>query len=118
MRAFVSVGLHPTEDKEKVVKAVQNLFPGTSLEGKELLNGPVTDLTTFQELLEKRKIRNTFESLLERNYCVGKTYLLLNKQAAFMGTPNIYAHQELGPIKFELECKEEELHEALWRKRT
>jgi predicted RNA binding protein with dsRBD fold (UPF0201 family) len=118
MKVYASVGVHPTENREKVIEAVQNLFPGTILEGEEHLKGTVPDLKRFRELVEQRKIRNTLESILEKNYCAGCTYLLLNKQAAFVGKPNVYAGQELGPVKLELECEKEKIHELLWGEKT
>lgn len=114
MRAFVSIGLHPTENRQKVTEAAHTLFPETALEGEELLTGEVHDLKEFRELIEKRQIRNTLETILERNHCAGSTYLLLNKQAALAGKPNVYAGQELGPLKLELQCNPEEIHPALW----
>lgn len=114
MEMKVSVTLNPTEDREKVVKAVKNLFPEVQLQGDELLEGPVQSLKKFRELLERRRVRNTFESILMKNYCNGSTYLLLNKQAAFTGKPNIFAGQELGPIKLEIICGEDEIHEIVW----
>jgi predicted RNA binding protein with dsRBD fold (UPF0201 family) len=114
MKAIVSVGVHPTEDRGKVVEAVERLFPGAALGGGELLSGEVNDLSRFRELVEQRRIRNALESILNKNYCAGSTYIMLNKQAAFMGKPNAYAGQELGPIKLELECEEREIHEAIW----
>lgn len=114
MEITVSVTLNPTEDKEKVIKAVKNIFPDAQLHGEEVLEGSVQDLKKFQELLERRRVRNTFESILIRNYFNGSTYVLLNKQAAFMGKPNIFVGQELGPIKLEIFCDEKEIHSIIW----
>lgn len=113
MKAWASVGLHPTENKEKVLQSVHGLFPGTQLKGKEVLMGKIPDLALFRELVQKRKIRPSLEKILEKNFCAGRTYILLNKQAAFMGTPNVYSKQELGAIKLEFECEEKELKSLL-----
>ncbi|MCD6414068.1 MAG: hypothetical protein J7L23_00375 [Candidatus Diapherotrites archaeon] len=114
MEVKVAVTLNPTESRDKVSKAVEMLFPGVKLSGDELLEGEIQDITRFRELLAQRKVRNTFESILAKNYCAGSTYLLLNKQAAFMGKPNVFAGQELGPIKLEISCKEGEIHKIIW----
>lgn len=114
MKAFVCVGVHPTEDPGKVSEAVENLFPGTILEGNGLLQGEVYDLRKFRELIQKRKIRSSLEAVLEKNHCAGSTYLMFDKQAALAGSPNVYSGQEMGAIKLEFKCGENQIHEAIW----
>ncbi|MCD4739708.1 hypothetical protein K8R43_00795 [archaeon] len=113
MKIIVSVGLHPTEDKTKVIEAVHKIFPGTPLEGKELLQGTVTNLTKFKELTQKSGLNIHLEKLLEKNYCAGATYILLNKQTALQGKTSLYSGQELGSIKLELHCSKEEIHQTI-----
>ena len=125
MRLRISASVFPTEDKEKVLRALQNIFPDIDFnEGHDngdtvVLRGELTNpenmaFSQFQELLRHRKIRDSVEALLHRNYADGKTRLELNKQAAFIGRLNIAEKHPLGSIMIEIECEKEQIHEIVW----
>lgn len=100
--------VYPTEDQEKVKKAIKNLMGDISL--KTLNEGDVTFIKGREKGLESlRQLRNTIgrarirsatRALFER---IAEENLLsfgLNKLAAFSGHVSFYdSHSPLGPIQ-------------------
>jgi len=79
----------PTEDPEKVLLCVLNLFPGSEvISSKEEVTFQTTDPTKFIELLREQQIRDTAVMIIERRTLEDSTSFILNKQAAFMGKVN------------------------------
>ena len=97
----VETTIHPTEDVEKVKKAVKNLFPDAEIEiVGEKLHAKASDLSRFRELLRIQKILDTARSELMRGK-KGKTVTIyLNKQTALISRIN-FADEDaiLSPIK-------------------
>lgn len=113
MKAYISTHIFPTEDEKKILRNLSSIFPEVSFKKEgELLVGETNNLVYFQNLLEKRRIRNTIEEILLKNYRNGRTYLLLNKQ---IKTVNVYENHPLGPIKLEIECSKEQIRDIVWK---
>ncbi|MGE5457198.1 MAG: RNA-binding domain-containing protein, partial [Methanococcaceae archaeon] len=109
----VSAAVYPTENPEKVIRAISSLFTGITLEKKAieateaeagvlpslLLSGEggIDLLLTLHGLIRREEIIDSV-----RNKAFGKglssdglsVRFLLNKQAAFVGIPSIPAQEE------------------------
>jgi predicted RNA binding protein with dsRBD fold (UPF0201 family) len=114
LKAKVTTDVKPTENPEKVLKAVTNLFPGqpTLQQGNVFLE--TSDLSQFQLLSQQRKIRDTLTSLLQQSHDGHQSTLLLDKEAAFTGKVNVYAESEMGPIRLELEVEKEKIRSIFY----
>lgn len=111
MELSVKSEFHPTEDRKKVLRAVENLFP--SLEFKEKAGSFMgegadrNDLAAFKELLKLQQIRATARTFLERRAEDDKLEFQLNKQAAFAGKVNFVDFDiALGPIEVRIKDKD------------
>jgi hypothetical protein len=105
---FVDVSLfaHATEDEDKVMRAVQSLFPqeyldnvtfrrqslrghhrnpivlfGTRIKDKEIIRGFVENLSSRLSAVDKQNLLDEIGRYVEK----GSLYLRLDKQAAFQG---------------------------------
>jgi uncharacterized protein len=115
----VSTSVYPTEDLEKVIKAVSSLFTDIELEiesveaiESETGNSPsfflsgkgkIDILTTLHGLIRREEI---IDSVRNKAFSKGlssdglSVRFLLNKQAAFVGIPSVPAQEEpLGSIE-------------------
>lgn len=93
--------LHPTEEEEKVVKAIRNLFPDARI---EIENNKVfavaRDLKHFKELLKKQRISDTARSELLRGRKGNEIVVFLNKQTATVSRINFCDKEvALSPLK-------------------
>ena len=130
----VSAAVYPTEDPEKITKAISVLFMGIELQ-KETIEateaekgvspsfiltgeGGLDLLFTFHGLIRREKIidsiRNkVFNKGLSREGLLVR--FLLNKQAAFVGVPSIPAKEEsLGAIEVVIRADSSEEMERLF----
>ena len=118
MRIFVKARLYPTEDVDKVVGAVKALFPGVEVRvGDGEIVGESSDssvLDRFRDVIRSRRVRDTFEEILLRNWSSGLTWMDLNKQDATAGMFNIAEESPLGVIHVEIEIPKDEIHEMVW----
>ncbi len=95
-----------TERVERVVSAIENLFPGLIMDIRddriEAYDGP-DSLRTFHRLLRAQKILDTARSVLLAGR-VGNSYQFrLNKQAAFMGMVSFPPDEEpLGSLHVQI----------------
>ena len=79
----------PTEDPDKVLLCVLNLFPDSEvISSKDDVSFQTTDVSKFIELLREQQIRDTAVMIIERRTSGDSTSFILNKQAAFMGRVN------------------------------
>ncbi len=97
----IETEIHPTEDKEKVVNAVKNIFPDAKIEidnGK--LKASSKDLSTFKRLIKKQRILDTVRSELIRGRSGNEITIFLNKQTATVSRIN-FAERDaiLSPLK-------------------
>ena len=118
MRVFVRTRLYPTEVVEKVVGAVEALFPGieVKVENGEVIgeSSDASVLDRFRDVIRSRRVRDTFEEILLRNWSAGVTWFDLNKQDATRGMFNIAENGPLGEIHVEIEIPKDKIHEMVW----
>jgi len=98
--------VRPTERVEKVVTAIENIFPGLIMDIRtdrvEAYNGPDA-LKTLHELLRKQQILDTARSVMQRGL-VGETIQFqMSKQAALMGFVSFPPEEEpLGSLHVQI----------------
>jgi uncharacterized protein len=95
-----------TERVEKVVSAIENLFPGLIMDIRadkiEAYNGP-DSLKTLHELLRRQKILDTARKVLLRGLVGSATTFQLSKQAALMGVVSFPPEEEaLGSLHVQI----------------
>ncbi|HUT27865.1 MAG TPA: RNA-binding domain-containing protein [Methanomassiliicoccales archaeon] len=92
--------LFPTEDPEKVRKALLNLFPAAEMttQGDEMI-GRTEDLSRFKELIRNHRILDSTRAVMLRGVSEGTIIFQLNKQAAYVGKISFAeGRSPLGPI--------------------
>jgi predicted RNA binding protein with dsRBD fold (UPF0201 family) len=96
----VSARCYPTEDKEKVVRAIKSIFPDASVQGEETLVAGASSIDMFAELLKRQRIRDAARRVMRRNISGSTTTFRLNKQVAAIGKVS-FAEEEhpLGDIE-------------------
>jgi predicted RNA binding protein with dsRBD fold (UPF0201 family) len=98
----VRSSVRPTERLEKVVRAIENIFPGLIMDilddRIEAYDGP-DSLLTLHRLLREQKILDTARSVMLTGRVGNAIQFRLNKQAAFMGLVSFPPDEEpLGSI--------------------
>jgi predicted RNA binding protein with dsRBD fold (UPF0201 family) len=105
----VTCEIRPTEDKDKVVKAVTNLFnlskieiiedyPYNKLVGE---SDKIESLVKLHRLLRQERILDAFRNVLLNNKTGNTTEFKLNKQSAYVGRATLVtldSESPLGPI--------------------
>ena len=98
--------LNPSEDSEKVKKAISNIFPHSTIKSEFFaISAQSTELRSFEKIYEtihSKKSQNIYRRYLEKNLDNDTTWFYLNKQAAFVEQIAICEEAEespLGPIK-------------------
>lgn len=90
--AHIETPLYPTESVERVVEALENVFPEGSFEvsadGGSIVGD--SELENLRYLLRKQKIRDAARAYISSRPCSSSSLLvlLLSKQAAFAGCAN------------------------------
>ena len=109
--------IKPTEDPEKVKRAIQNLILNPKIETAQIGKGAFLiaeaegedGLSKLYTLFRQERIRDATRKLLFRGLH-GKTITFcLNKQVAYVGHIsfcNPFAESPLGPIKIEIKCED------------
>jgi len=110
IRAHVETPLNPTEDPEKVLRAVHNLFPDATLITVKTdarhakLEATMTGLKALEGLktvLRQEAIRDAARRMLLSGLSGSSIIVHLHKQAAFAGKASFcerYDESPLGPI--------------------
>ncbi|HPE63136.1 MAG TPA: RNA-binding domain-containing protein [Methanothrix sp.] len=102
----LSVAVRPTESPEKVVKAMENLFPGIAIAAREGWiegHGGTRSLATFHRLLREQRILDTARSVMLQGVVADSVQFRLNKQAATVSRINFPPEEEpLGSIHVEI----------------
>lgn len=108
LKVSVEARINPSEDPEKVKKAIASLFgkgmaESCKLVGKILIceSDSYLCLKKIYEQIRNRRTMAVFRRLLRENRSKGETWVYLNRQAAYMG--KVIACEEeqespLGPI--------------------
>jgi predicted RNA binding protein with dsRBD fold (UPF0201 family)/adenylate kinase family enzyme len=96
--------IHPTEDEERVKRAILNFFPDAEVivrngDFKELV-AKAKDLSNFRELLRRQRILDTTRQEMIKNITGNEITIFLNKQAATVSRINISDEDVvLSPLK-------------------
>jgi uncharacterized protein len=104
--------VNPTEDLDKVITAISNIFNFDELEigdGYVVVTGENDSLIPLRDSLKERKIRDTAERMLIKGAETGKIKFSLSKQAALVSIPNIVDREmsALGEIDVTIETDNE-----------
>jgi len=83
--ARVSCLVCPSEDPEKVRKAILNIFPDASLEETERGLEGTASLDRFKDLIRRQKILDSTRSMMFKGIRNDHITLHLNKQVAYVG---------------------------------
>ncbi len=111
----VDAEVNPTEDPEKVRRAVTQIFGELNFQitdeenGKTLIGkgNSVEALNKFHELLLRERILSAARKTLFKGTNGNRITFYLNKQAAFVGHISFsepFGESPLGPIHVEIEC--------------
>ncbi|MGQ4893058.1 MAG: RNA-binding domain-containing protein [Candidatus Njordarchaeia archaeon] len=108
--------VYPTENKDKVLRAIKNIanielgtlqiFSGKSYNIIKI-SGDNKLLGRFRSKIFRRGIGEVIKIFAGKNTRENKTYLFLNKQAAYAGVVNLVENPDespLGSIKIEIEA--------------
>jgi predicted RNA binding protein with dsRBD fold (UPF0201 family) len=87
---LIECRVNPSEDAEKVVAAIRNIFPDAVLDAEgERVSGRALDTVTFSEMVRKQRIRDAARAHMMKSVrSKGWIEFYLNKQAAFVGAVN------------------------------
>jgi hypothetical protein len=115
IEVYVEAMIHPTEDPEKVRKAVENIIWNAEFEIKPLKHGSLLvaraksldSLTKIYNLLQRERIRDAARAVLFNELGQKSVSFYLNKQVAYVGhlsfsEPEV--ESPLGPIKVQVKC--------------
>jgi len=102
----VYTSVRPTERVEKVVSAMEKIFPGLIMDIRddriEAYDGPDA-LQTFHKLLREQRILDTARSVMRASRVGDAVQFRLNKQAAFMGKVSFPPDEEtLGSLHVQI----------------
>ncbi len=101
VEVLIETDVHPTEDEEKVIDAVKNLFPDAEIriEGGKLL-AKARDLRKFRDLLRRQRILDTARTELIKGRSDSEVIVYLNKQTATVSRINFCDENAvLSPLK-------------------
>ncbi|MGA1819685.1 MAG: RNA-binding domain-containing protein [Thermoplasmatota archaeon] len=110
-----SAPVFPTEDPEKVLLCILNIFPDSEVSTSENeISFSSTDASKFMELLREQQIRDTAVMIIERGTSGDSASFNLNKQAAFVGKVNFTdGSSPLGDLEIDVIEGVEELVESI-----
>jgi len=111
----VEAEVNPTEDLEKVKRAVENVFGSVEFEVKPQRRGSlliakakgIEGLTKLHNLLRRERIRDAARGVLFNGLSEKSVVFYLNKQVAYVGHLSFskpVAESPLGPIKVQIRC--------------
>jgi len=111
----VEADINPTENEDKVKRAVENMFGNLELEVKPQRRGSllvgrgrgIDPLTKLYNLLRRERIRDAARGVLYEGLSGKSIVFYLNKQVAYVGHVSFskpMAESPLGPIKVEIQC--------------
>ena len=112
---YIEAEVNPTEDPEKVKRAIENIIGNAEFEIKPQRRGSILTakargmdgLTKFQNMLRRERIRNAARGVLFEGLSGKSITFYLNKQVAYVGHISFskpVAESPLGPIKVQIQC--------------
>jgi len=103
----------PTEDPEKVRKAVLNLFPDSMIEEKDgAIMAKTGSLWRYKELVRSYRIIDATRRILLRGKQGNSTSFLINKQVAFIGKIS-YVEEKLPSGSIEVSIEDDNLDKLI-----
>jgi len=116
IRVRIEVEINPTEDSEKVKRAVENIFGQVAFETRAQQRGSLLiaelkgldGLTKMQNLLRRERIRAAARGVFFEGLRGKSITFYLNKQVAFAGHVSFsqpVGESPLGPIRVEISCE-------------
>jgi len=85
----ITCRVNPSEDTNKLVKAILNIFPEAEIIIKDSeVSGKTNLLETLKEKMRNQKIRSAARAHLQRCVTGGEVIFYLNKQVALAGGVN------------------------------
>jgi predicted RNA binding protein with dsRBD fold (UPF0201 family) len=119
MRVSIRAEVKPTEDEEKLLKAVKKIFPEVDfrlveMHDRRFFIGESSELSSLKYVKEnwrRRRVRSTAARLLREAARPGMLYMRLSKQAAYVGVASILDFDEepaVGSIEVEIETSDPE----------
>lgn len=110
MKVEVKAEVYPSEDPEKVIEAIRNVFPSIEINFKgNCLVGKSKNLESLKNLKNKlglQAIRDTARRKLRKGKKGNSIRFSLNKQTATVGKVNFSDDETpLGPIEVKIEAK-------------
>ncbi|MFQ6080507.1 MAG: RNA-binding domain-containing protein [Candidatus Bathyarchaeia archaeon] len=111
----VEAEVNPTEDQEKVKRAVENVFGSVEFEVKPQRRGSLLvakahgmdGLTKLYNLLRRERIRDAARGVLFDGLSEKSVVFYLNKQVAYAGHLSFskpMSESPLGPIRVQIRC--------------
>jgi uncharacterized protein len=105
--------VNPTEDLEKVIKSLSNMFDYDDIEIEEgcvVVSGEKASMERLKESIKNRRIRDTAEKILFKGINGNEIVFSLNKQAALVNVPNFVDGElsSLGEIKVKIDTDDVE----------
>lgn len=100
----ISARMSPTENAEKIVAAIRNIFPDALVDASSsegTIKCRSADASRLREMIFGRRILDTVRSMLRSNVRGNKTTLELNRQAAAAGRLAIDAGGSPLVVEFE-----------------
>jgi predicted RNA binding protein with dsRBD fold (UPF0201 family) len=115
IKVQVEADINPTENEDKVKRAVENMFSSLEIEIKPQKRGSLLvgngrgmdPLTKLYNLLRRERIRDAARGALYEGLSGKSIVFYLNKQVAYVGHVSFskpVAESPLGPIKVEIRC--------------
>lgn len=112
---YIEAEVNPTEDIEKVRKAMENIFGNVEFEVKTKKRGStlvgkakgIDVLAKLQNLLRRERIRDAARGALFEGLSEKSIIFYLNKQVAYVSHISFSrpeAESPLGPIKVQIQC--------------
>jgi len=103
----------PTEDSEKVRKAVLNLFPDSMIEEKDgVITAKTGSLWRFKELVRSHRIIDATRRIMLRGKQGNSTSFLINKQVAFISKIS-YVEEKLPLGSIEVSIEDDDLDKLI-----
>lgn len=76
---------YPTEDRERIVKAIKSIFPDARVEGEDPVTATSDSVENLGALLNQFRIRDAARAVMRRGIEGNSTRFKLNKQVAAIG---------------------------------
>ncbi len=103
-RVVVKTVCKPTENVDKVMKSMLNIFPDLQIEHKNgVLIGEGESVDALEELLRNQRIRSAARTVFRNSIDGNRLTFRLSKQVAFVGKVNFAERSPLGDLDVTIE---------------